>query len=92
MSLTGPMKVRLWILVTVGACLIAPMVSGCAQLQTLVNGQTVSETVTQQYSASTSPNIVLNTSNGSIDVSASDSNTVKIEAEKRAQSAADLSR
>jgi DUF4097 and DUF4098 domain-containing protein YvlB len=66
------------------------MVSGCAQLQTLVNGQTVSETVTQQYSASTSPNIVLNTSNGSIDVSASDSNTVKIEAEKRAQSAADL--
>jgi hypothetical protein len=63
--------------------------TGCRGLNPLSGGQ-ATETVSQQYDVGNSPAIILNTAAGDINVTASNSNSVSIRAEKRAPSAADL--
>jgi Putative adhesin len=77
-------------IVIVGAFAIAAVFSGCGQSLPHVGGQQVSETVTKEYDVGASQPVIINTASGDIDVTASDANSVTINAEKRAPSSGDL--
>jgi Putative adhesin len=79
-----------WAIATVGAIALAGVFCGCGQGLPITGGQTVTETVSKQYDVASSQPIILNTASGGISVTASDSNTVTINAEKSAPSSSDL--